>query len=619
MVQLKHLGLLLVVTLGYCSKQRKFLIFPESKNNFECRSLSNVQFIQTVSEDGRTRTFDLHHTSIIGGITIRTCDYDRALAVGHFNITYIDASDSTNQERIYSEGMVGDRSLFRTSINLDIEPVLYTRRLSFSHWHAIECSEIHIQGCSPNDICGPTFCKNGGTCVGNGQCACGKGYMGPTCEQLVQNMTFDDFGFVASLSDVLYTKVAAFSVTGDVSFSFKDQDKQTGVPRNTRTLGLLFGLAHICGHGGSLHYMPSHMPSFEHNHHNTLGHLPSHSTCSALNNFETGFTHTIETIFGDNHHHSNTQYFYTTHGTDHFSHGVSLHTSNHCLHMHVHYANSLGHLLHYHLSPSFNPWSNTKYIIESSFSPHCGASLYVNGHHVASLTKPNVTSPLIHFPGTPKPLCFGLCGAHPGAGPNNITIGNIAVAGANVVTLANNFLLGLLGLPMLNILTPPQHTSAGPQTKPTASLQPMATATDNGLALSPASTLPPASATTALTNAATTKSHAPICYACTNKILDGDCSTTYKCFVGEVCSVFHGSQGYTHRCMDRKLCDSNLKNAKDCWKCCTGDLCNDKCGGDCTDKPQCSQFLSIGYNACIDPAASVSFCPKTCNKCPSRG
>ena len=76
------------------------------------------------------------------------------------------------------------------------------------------------------------------------------------------------------------------------------------------------------------------------------------------------------------------------------------------------------------------------------FSPHLGASLYINGHNVASLTNPAIFAPHNNLP---TPLCFGLCGANPGVGSYNFTMGNIVCAGANVATLAKNYLLGLLG------------------------------------------------------------------------------------------------------------------------------------------------------------------------------
>ncbi|XP_045189551.2 uncharacterized protein LOC123546941 [Mercenaria mercenaria] len=585
-------------------------------------SLRSFQFSQSASTDGRAQTFNLQHPSIVEKITIHACDYDRALADGHFNVTYIEASDFTKQERIYSEDVAGGWSNSGKDAWMIFNPVLYTRRFSFSHWHAMNCSKIHVLGCHPHEICDQSFCKNGGTCVGNDQCACAEGFMGPRCEQPIQNMTLDDFGFVANVSNVLYTKVAAFNVSGDISFSFDDESKQTSGRRNTRTLGLINGLAHIFGHGGSFHYLSSHMSGFQHSHHHTFGHLPSHSIYSAINNFATGFTHTVLAKFGHHHHHSNTHYFFTTHGTAHYSHGASLHINNQHLHLHVHYANSNGHHHHFHVSAVFKPLPNVKYTIASSFSPHYGASLYINGHNIASLTKPNITPPVSNFPGIPKPLCFGLCGAHPGTGPNNLTIGNIAVAGANAAVMAKNFILGLLGLPMLNLLTPPTHSTVAPQGNiktTTAAPRQTTTVAHGGFTLAPTSTLPPATASTVHTNAATTTPTPPVCYACANTILNGRCRTTSQCYTGEVCAVFQGSQGYTHRCMSQTLCNSNMKKATTCWNCCTGSLCNDKCGGTCNDTPQCSRLLSVGYNVCNDPVASVTFCPKTCNKCPSSG
>ncbi|XP_060564808.1 uncharacterized protein LOC132724014 [Ruditapes philippinarum] len=149
------------------------------------------------------------------------------------------------------------------------------------------------------------------------------------------------------------------------------------------------------------------------------------------------------------------------------------------------------------------PFSRLVIIEHESFrrgkrGPHLGASLFINGHNVASLNRPAVTAPHNNFPGIPQPLCFGLCGAKPGSGPSNLTVGNIAVAGANVATMAKNFLLGLLGLPMLNLLTP-QATTSTPLKTTVATKVSSTTSHHGGFTLAPTST-PPATATAAVAN-----------------------------------------------------------------------------------------------------------------------
>jgi hypothetical protein len=94
----------------------------------------------------------------------------------------------------------------------------------------------------------------------------------------------------------------------------------------------------------------------------------------------------------------------------------------------------------------FHVLNDQIYIFFYISSKHFGATLYINGNYVASLTKPTVTPPHNNFPGIPKPLCVGLCGAKPGSGPYNLTMQNILVVGANVANLAKNNLLGLLGI-----------------------------------------------------------------------------------------------------------------------------------------------------------------------------
>jgi hypothetical protein len=185
----------------------------------------------------------------------------------------------------------------------------------------------------------------------------------------VQDIVVDDFDFVANISDTVFTKDAAFNMSGDVSFTFDDQTQQSSSRRNTHLHRhhLHHGLAHFTGHGGSLHYSATNLVGFLHSNHHTAGHHPSHSIYTGLNNFVAGFSHTFQIKFGHHHHHLNRHYFYTTHGINHFSHGASLHILNNVLHMHVHYANSNGHHHHFHLHFKWNPLPNINYKVVSSF------------------------------------------------------------------------------------------------------------------------------------------------------------------------------------------------------------------------------------------------------------
>ncbi|XP_060565338.1 uncharacterized protein LOC132724483 [Ruditapes philippinarum] len=460
--------------------------------------LRQITSTLTTSATGQAITFSLQQPAMIERININVCDQDRALADGTFNVTFVDASDFTNQERIYSENQNGKWSHAATKnvyAWITFNPALYTRKLTIKHWYAVQCSTLHVLGCSPNEMFNQTFCKNGGTAIEQDQCACPTGYIGSSCDKPVRDMTVDDFDFVVNISNIVYTKDAAFNISGEVSFTFDAQSTDTRSRRHLHhSLGhLLHGLAHFTGHGGSLHYSATNLAGFLHSNHHTYGHHPSHSIYSGLSNFLTGFSHSVQVKFGHNHHHSNYHYFYTTHGTNHLSHGASLHFHNHFLHMNVHYANSNGHHHHFHLNFKWNPLPHIKYNIVSSFHPHLGASLFINGHNVASLNRPAVTAPHNNFPGIPQPLCFGLCGAKPGSGPSNLTVGNIAVAGANVATMAKNFLLGLLGLPMLNLLTP-QATTSTPLKTTVATKVSSTTSHHGGFTLAPTST-PPATAT----------------------------------------------------------------------------------------------------------------------------
>lgn len=183
-------------------------------------------------------------------------------------------------------------------------------------------------------------------------------------------MTFDDYGFVVDTSGTLYTEAAAFNITGNTSITYGDDasidSDVVGLRRNLRSHGHSHNFAHFFGNGGSLNLLPALMSGFHHGH-QTLGHPLSHHAHSALHNFANGFSHTVQAIFGHGHHHSNTHYFYTTHGTSHYSYGSSLHYNQHHFHMHVHFSNNNRHHNHFHIQAAFTPKPGVKYTIVSSF------------------------------------------------------------------------------------------------------------------------------------------------------------------------------------------------------------------------------------------------------------
>lgn len=74
-----------------------------ANNNYDCSRTKELSFAQTASDDRRTFTFDLHRVSYVSEINIKPCSTDRSLADGYFNVTFVDPSDFTQQERTFSE------------------------------------------------------------------------------------------------------------------------------------------------------------------------------------------------------------------------------------------------------------------------------------------------------------------------------------------------------------------------------------------------------------------------------------------------------------------------------------------------------------------------------------
>ncbi|KAL4231909.1 Proteoglycan-4 [Mactra antiquata] len=421
-------------------------------NNTLCPQLSIYNYPKVVPV-GINYRLQLSQPVLIEKILINTteCHVD-SLFHGDttYTIKYIDGSDASYMLRTYNRILHGTMNYDTKIVEIPLPFVMYSELILLYPSEAISCSEVIAQGCSSNEICQPGTCQNGGTCIGNGFCACTKGFIGDNCSEPVDKMTIDDYEPQAVIADILFSQDAAFDITGDVSFTINKKTKRSPPGHHSRDEhhGHHDNSVHIHGHGGSCHYSSTHSTGYTSAGHHTHGHHSSNSPTSAIHGGHE-YSHSTHHSHGHGHDHHSHQYLYTTHGHDHHTHGASLHTHDHHLHMHVH-DNHHGH--HYHVTAPY-PSGQTNHIV-SSYCPNGGASIIINGNLAAQQTKPTAASSLnqtttINIPGN---LCFGTCGPIQPNGTVNVTMSKMMISGGCVPTMTNNNILGLLGQPMSNFL-----------------------------------------------------------------------------------------------------------------------------------------------------------------------
>ncbi|XP_060084593.1 uncharacterized protein LOC132563855 [Ylistrum balloti] len=80
------------------------------------------------------------------------------------------------------------------------------------------CFRFDVLGCDPSTLCPVDFCKNGGTCVGEGQCSCTHGYYGSDCS--VTKLTTTVFEITSIVKQVIQTTTTlTFNIHGHVTLS----------------------------------------------------------------------------------------------------------------------------------------------------------------------------------------------------------------------------------------------------------------------------------------------------------------------------------------------------------------------------------------------------------------
>ncbi|XP_060565340.1 uncharacterized protein LOC132724484, partial [Ruditapes philippinarum] len=140
-----------------------FIFVIADVNAGQCHhTLQRLTF--TMSEHNEKLTLRLLQPIMVERLKIRLCDHERTLAHEKFNVTFLDASDLTHQERIYSQELIGE---FADASNFIVlfEPAMYTRTVHINKWHALKCSTLHVLGCTPYDMFNQSFCQNGGKIV----------------------------------------------------------------------------------------------------------------------------------------------------------------------------------------------------------------------------------------------------------------------------------------------------------------------------------------------------------------------------------------------------------------------------------------------------------------------
>ncbi|KAL4232238.1 cd59 glycoprotein-like [Mactra antiquata] len=611
-------------------------------NNTVCPSLTRYDYPKTIPL-GVTFQLDFLHPVLMQKLYIDTtgCYEERELIEGSFSLNFVDASDASYEDRDFPEVLWGTWDQADNIIGIPMSSVVYTKQVALTSHIPIHCSRVYVHGCTTDEICQPDTCKNGGTCIGNGNCACPDGFVGDDCSESIADIKLDNYDIVAAAAGLLFTTDAPFEIDGDVSFNINGRKaKRTFFGYHHggyhHSYGYHGNSMSFHGNGGSCHYSHSHSSGYSNGHHSTYGHSSSSSSYSSMHGGQS-YSHSCQHSFGYGHNHNSHHYLYSTHGSNHYSQGASCHYHNHHLHVHVHdHHNNC----HYHATAPYTPKPNQVNTITTSYARQAGVTIIINGQVVSQQTTPTPVPPVTTTTTTtttkaptniPTGLCFGLCGLVNNRYSMNCTMSNMMVAGAHISSLIQNNLAGILGPQIANFLlnqllprvhnqattTLPPPTTRKPPTVATqahttaATFAPMTAAPTRAPTIPPPTTpsthpnLPLATATSIKTTSTTTQQttttvtttqattttplpkvsattaiHGPICHDCLRMDQNGNCSNAMQCSYGDVCLAMHDRFGYTYRCISKDDCDhGTLKATADCWNCCTKNLCNDKCIG----------------------------------------